>query len=244
MLALIPSRSGSLRVPDKNIYNINGHPLIAYAITSAIKSNIFDEVIVCTDSKKYAEIAKYYGAKVPDLRPASISRKDSPDCEWVEWILNLNQKEFSSYDIAFILRPTNPFRTSETIKRAYTDFINSDSDTLRAVKPVSEHPGKMWVYQQDKIVPLIPLSISNVPFHSNQTNKLFDVFIQDASLEIFNIKNFLKTNSITGSSIMPFISSLNEGFDLNTSNDLIIMDELIKKNRVEMTKIEKKPWFR
>ena len=102
----------------------------------------------------------------------------------------------------------------------------------------------MWVYQQDKIVPLIPLSISGTPFHSNQTNKLFDVFIQDASLEIFNIQNFKKTNSITGSSIMPFISSSYEGFDLNIPNDLIIMNELIKNNNVEMTKINKKSWFK
>ena len=101
----------------------------------------------------------------------------------------------------------------------------------------------MWVYQQDKIIPLIPLSISGV-LHSNQTNKLFDAFIQDASLEIFNIQNFQKTNSITGSSIMPFISSLNEGFDLNIPNDLIIMNELIKNNNVEMTKINKKSWFK
>ena len=244
MLALIPARSGSLRIPNKNIYNVNGHPLIAYTIVSAIESNIFDEIVVCTDSEEYAEIAEYYGAKAPGLRPASISRKDSPDCEWVKWILNLNEKDFFSYEIAFILRPTSPFRTSQTIKRAYYEFLNSDADTLRAVKPVSEHPGKMWVYQQDKIIPLIPLSISGVPFHSNQTNKLFDAFIQDASLEIFNIQNFQKTNSITGSSIMPFISSLNEGFDLNIPNDLIIMNELIKNNNVEMTKINKKSWFK
>ena len=243
MLALIPARSGSIRIPNKNIYSINGHPLIAYTITSAISSKIFDEIIVCTDSKDYAEIAKYYGASVPSLRPASISQKDSPDCEWVKWILNLEQNKFLNYEIAFILRPTNPFRTSETIRRAYSEFLNSDADTLRAIKPVSEHPGKMWVYQQEKIVPLIPLSISNVPLHSNQTNKLFEVYIQDASLEIFSIRNFLKTNSITGSSIMPFISSSNEGFDLNTPNDLIIMNQLIKNNRVEMTKIDKKPWF-
>ena len=243
MLALIPARSGSLRIPNKNIYDISGHPLIAYTITSAIESNIFDEIIVCTDSKEYAEIAEYYGAKVPCLRPSSISGKDSPDCEWVKWVLNLNENYFISSEIAFILRPTSPFRTSQTIKRAYSAFLNSDADTLRAVKPVSEHPGKMWVYQQDKIVPLIPLSISDVPFHSNQTNKLFDVFIQDASLEIFNIKNFQKTNSITGSSIMPFISSYNEGFDLNIPTDLIIMNDLIKNNNVEMTKINKKSWF-
>jgi len=197
MLALIPARSGSVRIPDKNIYNIGGHPLIAYAIISAINSNIFDQVIVSTDSKEYADIATYYGAKVPAIRPFSISQKESPDCEWIKWILN--NIECNHNDLACILRPTSPFRTSNTIKRAHYAFIDSDADTLRAVKPVSEHPGKMWVRQQDSIIPLIPLSISGVPMHSNQTNLLFDVFIQDASIEIFTIKNFIKSGSITGS---------------------------------------------
>ena len=77
MLALIPARSGSVRIPDKNIYNVNGHPLLAYSINSALNSGIFEDVVVCTDSSKYAEIASYYGAKVPSLRPPSISTKNS-----------------------------------------------------------------------------------------------------------------------------------------------------------------------
>ena len=67
-----------------------------------------------------------------------------------QWILNLNEKDFFSYEIAFILRPTSPFRTSQTIKRAYYEFLNSDADTLRAVKPVSEHPGKCGYINKTK----------------------------------------------------------------------------------------------
>ena len=109
------------------------------------------------------------------------------------------------------------FRNQETIKRAYKVFLDSDADTLRAVRPVTEHPGKMWVKQKDCIVPLIPLSLSGIPFHSNQTNTLFEVFVQDASLEIFTIQTFLDSNSITGSKIVPFFAMGREGFDLNLS---------------------------
>ena len=68
LVGIIPARSGSKRIPDKNITVINGHPLIAYTIHAAKKSGIFDKVYVATDSALYAEIAKSYGAEVPTLR--------------------------------------------------------------------------------------------------------------------------------------------------------------------------------
>ena len=65
LIALIPARSGSERIKNKNIYNLNNKPLIAYSINSALKSKIFDRIIVSTDSLRYAKIAKKYGAEVP-----------------------------------------------------------------------------------------------------------------------------------------------------------------------------------
>jgi CMP-N-acetylneuraminic acid synthetase len=97
IVALIPARSGSLRVPGKNIRYILGHPLIAYTITAALNSGIFSKVIVSTDSTEYSEIAMYYGAEVPFLRPESISGAYSPDIEFVEHAISeLNQPWHSS----------------------------------------------------------------------------------------------------------------------------------------------------
>ena len=100
MLAFIPARSGSLRVPNKNIMMINGHPLLAYAISGAINSGLFDHVVVCTDSEDYASVARKYGAFVPEIRPSDISHSTSPDREWVDWILN--QKEFLPLSLTHI----------------------------------------------------------------------------------------------------------------------------------------------
>ena len=83
IVALIPARSGSKRVPDKNIRPLAGHPLIAYTIAAALGSGIFSDVIVSTDSEHYAEIVKYYGAEVPFLRPAELAGDQSPDIEWL-----------------------------------------------------------------------------------------------------------------------------------------------------------------
>ena len=69
LIALIPARFGSERIKDKNIINLFGHPLIAYAINAAIKTKIFDKILVSTDSLKYKKIAEKYGAEIPFLRP-------------------------------------------------------------------------------------------------------------------------------------------------------------------------------
>ncbi|MEJ2168279.1 MAG: hypothetical protein P8X90_22395 [Desulfobacterales bacterium] len=87
IVALIPARSGSKRVPDKNIRPLAGHPVIAYTIAAALGSEIFSEVIVSTDSSKYAEISDYYGAQVPFLRPTELSGDRSPDIEWLAYTL-------------------------------------------------------------------------------------------------------------------------------------------------------------
>ena len=92
LVALIPARQGSERLKNKNIINFYGKPLIAYTIMSAIKSGIFNKIVVSTDSKKYAFISKKYGAEVPFLRPKSMSKSYSPDFEWVNYTIEKMQK--------------------------------------------------------------------------------------------------------------------------------------------------------
>ena len=84
VVALIPARSGSKRVPKKNIRVLGAHPLIAYSICAAKDAGIFDDVIVSTDSEEIAELARHYGASVPFLRAPEIAGDLSPDIEWVE----------------------------------------------------------------------------------------------------------------------------------------------------------------
>jgi CMP-N,N'-diacetyllegionaminic acid synthase len=87
-VALIPARAGSKRVIDKNVARLGAHPLIAYTIAAARTSGIFDAVVVSTDSERYADVARHYGAEVPGLRPAEFAGDTSPDIEWVEHVLD------------------------------------------------------------------------------------------------------------------------------------------------------------
>ena len=116
IVALIPARSGSKRVSNKNIQILSGHPVIGYTICAALQSSIFGAVIVSTDSEQYAEVARTYGAEVPFLRPGAFSEDFSPDIEWVTHALNELRNEGREFDCFSILRPTSPFRLPETIQ--------------------------------------------------------------------------------------------------------------------------------
>ena len=133
-------------MPDKNIRLLAGHPCIAYTIAAAVKSGVFSQVMVSTDSEEYAAIARRYGAEVPFLRPPSLASSESPDIEWVRYTLETLREQGEVFDCFSILRPTSPFRRAETIAKAFQHFVSQNGcDSLRAVERVEQHPGKMWV---------------------------------------------------------------------------------------------------
>jgi len=220
VIALIPARSGSKRIPHKNIKTLKGHPLIAYTIRAAIDSGIFDAVVCATDSADYAKIAAHFGAEVPFLREESISSDTSPDIEWVSWILKILESQGRSYDIFSILRPTNPFRKAETIQRAWKKFISDEkADSLRAIEKCGQHPGKMWIVRNERMLPIMPFYLNDTPWHSCQYAALPQVFVQNASLEFAWSRVISEKKSISGEIIIPFESEDLEGFDLNSPVD-------------------------
>ena len=246
LIALIPARQGSERVKDKNIKQLNGHPLIAYSICSAVDAGIFDKILVSTDSKKYADISRHYGAEVPFLRPKKISRKFSPDYDWIRFTLDKLKKKYGqTYNIFFLLRPTSPLRTAKTILKAWKEFQKfKDITSLRAVELCSQHPGKMWKIVNKKIKPIMKGKIKKIPFNSSSYQSLPKIYIQNASLEITKVKVIYnkKNKSITGNNIYPFKTRGYEGYDINKKIDLKILQKNILNNQSKLSKINKPPY--
>lgn len=238
IIGLIPARSGSKRVPDKNIRPLAGHPTIAYTIAAALQSEIFAAVVVSTDSDQYADIAKHYGAEVPFLRPFQFAGEFSPDIEWVEFTLKCLQDEGRVYDCFSILRPTNPFRLPETIRRAWHDFLEEEGvDSLRAVEKCAQHPGKMWVVRGRRMMPLLPLSPPDQPWHSSQYQALPEVYVQNASLEIAWTRVVFEGRTIAGNVLMPFFTQGYEGFDVNQIYDWQLAEELVRSAHARLPNI-------
>jgi CMP-N,N'-diacetyllegionaminic acid synthase len=237
--ALIPARSGSKRIKNKNLLEIAGHPLIAYAISSAKHSGIFTQIVVSTDSSEVKVIAESYGALVPQLRPEELSRDLSPDLGWVELAIN-NWLSAADADFYSILRPTNPLRMPETIRTAF-DLISNDqmADSLRAVRPIKEHPSKAWRIKGSILEPLdarVNLS-TGTHNHSSPLQTLEKLYIQDASLEFQKVASLRKFKSIAGEKVIPFTMPGFEGFDINYQEDVEYLKYLVQNKRVSLPRI-------
>ena len=230
IVALIPARAGSKRVPDKNIRPLAGHPLMAYTIAAAMDSGVFSDVIVSTDSEHYAKLAKHYGAQVPFLRPAALAGDQSPDIEWVEFTLSRLQESDRKHDCFSILRPTSPFRLPQTIQRAWQAFSSQQGvDSLRAVEKCTQHPGKMWVVRGKRMMPLLPLGPAEQPWHSSQYPSLPEIYVQNASLEIAKSQVVFEDRTIAGNVVMPFLTTDYEGFDVNNEYDWQLAEHTVRK---------------
>jgi CMP-N-acetylneuraminic acid synthetase len=242
IVGLIPARAGSKRVPDKNIRSLAGHPVMAYTIAAAIDSGIFTDIIVSTDSEQYAEIARHYGAEVPFMRPVEMAGDLSPDIEWIEYTLKRLEEDGRSYDCFSILRPTSPFRQPNTIQRAWKTFLAEDGvDSMRAVERCRQHPGKMWVIRSKRMMPLLPLSPPEQPWHSSQYQALPEVYVQNASLEIAWTRVVLQERTIAGNVLMPFLTEGYEGFDVNDPYDWNLAEHLLKNKSAQLPRVSKNP---
>ena len=229
-IAFIPARSGSQRVKNKNIRLLGGRPLLSYSVEIALKSNVFDGVYLVTDSVDYQRLADELGCDAFPIRPLDSATSDAPDILWVTWAHEILQKQGVFAAKYCILRPTSPFRTVDMIQSAFDCFGRHESaDTLRAVQKVKEHPGKMWIDKAGEIVPLLPFKTEYDFWHNSQTNTLPEIFIQNASLEIFLPSNISLYQSITGRHIIPFETKGFEGFDINTEADFSEAQILIDK---------------
>lgn len=243
-VALVPARSGSKRVKDKNVRPLRGHPLMAYSIAAALDSGVFDAVVVSTDSEQYREIARHYGAEVPFLRPAEFATADSPDIEWVEHALVTLASSGKRFECFSILRPTSPLRMPETIRRAWDAFCGASGvSALRAVERCTEHPGKMWVIRDDRLLPILPyLRSDGTPWHSSQYPTLPEVYVQNASLEIAWTDVVLDRRMIAGASILPFVSKDQEGTDVNDERDWWYLEHLLEAGAACLPEVRQAPF--
>jgi len=139
-LAVIPARSGSKGIKDKNVKDLNGKPLMAYTIEAALESNQFETVMVSTDSEEYAGIAKSYGAEVPFLRSKDTSSDQASSWEAVTEVLNQYKELGKEYDTICLLQPTSPLRRVDDIVNAYKLLEQRNGDAVTSVCQVDYSP--------------------------------------------------------------------------------------------------------
>lgn len=203
IIAIIPARSGSKSIKDKNIKLLSGHPLIAYSIIAAKLSKKIERVIVSTDSEEYGDIAKKYGAEVPFIRPDTYSKDNSTDRDFfihaIDWFKE-NENTIPEYWVH--LRPTTPLRVPEKIDEAIDVILNDDTATsLRSGHKAPESPLK-WFVKEDKFFKgLIENEEYNLPKESFE-----DIYIPDGYVDIVKTSYLLNNEKTHGENIISFES--------------------------------------
>ena len=170
VLAIIPARGGSKSIPRKNIKILGDKPLIAYTIEEAVKSKYVDRVILSTDDKEIAKIAKGCGAEVPFLRPKELAKDTSSPLSAILHALEyLKRKENYSPDIVVFLQPTSPFRKAGHIDEGIEKM--EDCDAVVGVSEVKEHPYFMMQVEDGILKPF--LKIKNRPLRRQDVPKIY-----------------------------------------------------------------------
>lgn len=226
IIAIIPARSGSKAIKDKNIRNFCGHPMIAWTIAAAKLSKNINRVIVTTDSQEYADISKYYGAEVPFLRPPEISKDNSKDIEFVEHLLKyLKNNGESIPDYLVHLRPTSPLRNPKIIDKAIETILADNNATSLLSAHAMEYPAQKY------------LKIEENGYFNGITGKIFIAYPRQALIKSYQgnayvdilVPSKISNDDLYGDKMLPFITDANP--DIDDINDLININniELAKK---------------
>lgn len=232
ILAIIPARGGSKRIPGKNLKRIENKTLVEYAIEAARACSLIERVIVSTNDEQIAEIAVKAGAEVPFIRPAELAQDHTTDLpvfvHALEW---LQEQEGYSPDVIVHLRPTAPLRTAKEITKALLLFLKSDTDSLRSVTPVREHPAKMWREQDGRLISFyagVEKESYNIP-----KQKLERVYVQNGAIDIVRRDVLLKKHSMSGDRILGFIMENEKSVNIDIEIDLLLAELLMKRSKQE-----------
>jgi len=245
ILAIVPARSGSKSVVDKNIRPIDGKPMLSYSIAHAKQSDYIGRVILSTDSEKYAEIGKEYGAEVPFLRPAEYATDLSLDFDVFYHALTwLREHEDYVPELVVQLRPTYPIRKVKDIDNMIERMLADPSiDSMRCIAPATEVSHKMWLLGEDsahdlsdaakgftpeagKAVPIRPL-LTDIPEAYNMPRQqLPKVYYQNACIDVIRSRVILKEHSMSGKKIEGYVMS--ENYDIDTEAEFARAEERLR----------------
>jgi CMP-N,N'-diacetyllegionaminic acid synthase len=222
ILAVIPARSGSKRLPKKNIKMLLGKPLLAYTIDSVKNSRNVDRLIVSTEDNEIADISHAYHAEVL-MRPLELAQDESSTEDVVINVLEqLQNTEHYTPDIIILLQPTSPLRTTEDIDHAMNTFLTSSGDSLISVTEFDHTP--YWAFRIEKGV-LRPEFTKEKLKRSQELPKLYR---PNGSIFIIRTPTFLKNRSFYTNHIIPYVMPRERSIDIDDEFDFSITEFLLK----------------
>lgn len=224
-LAIIPARSGSKGLPDKNIIDVLGRPLIDYTIKVAIESGCFDEIMVSTDSEKYAKIAINCGASVPFLRSEQMSSDSAGSWDVVREVLREYSRFGIKYDYVMLLQPTSPLRTADDIRCAFEMIRDEDTKNVVAVTEVA-HPVQ-WCFTLDQSLSLEAYAQS--PYNSIQRQDLDTYYQENGAIYLVDANNIEDADyNLYSDKCRALIMPRSRSIDIDDMVDLLMLKAILK----------------
>ena len=230
MIAIIPARSGSVGLKNKNILKINKKPLIAHSILSALKAKLVSDVIVLTESKKIAKIAQKYGAKVPFFRPKKLATSKSKVMDSYIYCIEKLNKNFNKKILNFVaLLPTSPLRTSKDIDNSIKLFQEKKASSVISVceqnKPIE------WTLVEKKDFKFSPLKNSKNNILNRDEYKK-NIILPNGSIYIFNYKKLKKFRKYYFSDSRYYKMPKSRSVDIDDYLDFMYAEKLME-NRIK-----------
>lgn len=229
VMAIIPARGGSKKVPRKNAAPLAGKPLIAWTIETSLACQCIDRVVVSTEDAPIANIAREYGAEVPFMRPTELSLDDTADlpvCRHaVEWVA---KHENYHPDIVVWLRPTCPLRRCQDIQSAVRKLIETKADCVRSVSSVKHHPYWMKQLRGDRLEPFMN-DKNEKEYYQRQL--LPELYYLNGVVDVVWTENVLENESLFSGDMRAYVMPPEYSEDIDTEFDFVIVEAMLERLR-------------
>ena len=212
-LAVITARGGSKRIPRKNIKDFLGKPIIHYSIEAALKSGVFDTVMVSTEDEEIAQVAKAAGAEVPFLRSKDTADDHSTTADVLLEVLTEYEARGIHFDALCCIYPTAPFVTAEKLKDAMGQFLQAGADTLIPVVPFSYPPQRAMVIENGSLVFKYP------QYMDSRSQDLEKHYHDVGQFYLFRVERYKQLQKLMLGNILPYIVDEREVQDIDNQSD-------------------------
>lgn len=223
-IAIIPARSGSKGYKDKNITDLLGKPLLAWSIEAALKSGVFDEVMVSTDSEKYAKIAMEYGAAVPFLRSEENASDMASSWDVMREVLRRYSQQGREFDVFCLLQPTSPLRDCNDIRNAIDIFYSRKADSVISVCPMNHSL---------RICNVLPDDMNmNGFFDSTVSGRRQDeqkYYMINGAIYIQKVSELMKCHNIYGENSYAYVMTKANSVDIDDRYDFLTAESYLRE---------------
>ena len=224
ILAIIPARGGSKRLPKKNIKDLFGKPLIAWSIESTRESKYIDNTILSSDSQEILDVAKKYGAHTPFKRSEELAQDDTRSIDVVIDALKYYKDE--NYDCVILLQPTSPLRDVEDINNAIEHFFNKDATSVIGVCEVEHSP--LWSNTLDDTLSMD--DFLDDKYNNSRSQDLPTYYRINGAFYMSKVESVMRDETFfIKKDIYAYKMSQEHSVDIDTFHDFITAESILKQ---------------